>query len=156
MPAGCGFFTRARRKTRRVVAFAVRAAIMCGQIPQEMAKLTIKGAPAKPAPAPVKEAPGHTGWTYYVIPPLLIIGVFWYCSKHAHKAPAPAQPAVAAAPAEPAPAVQPQEEAAPAPAAAVEPAAPAPAPAATAEDEDFAGDDTAAPDEETPQEETEE
>ena len=124
---------------------------MCGQIPQEMAKVTIKSAPAKPAAAPAKPAQKRTGWTYYVIPPLLIIGVFVYCSKRAHKSPAPAQPAVAAAPAEPAPAVQPQEETAePAPPAAEEPAAPA------EEDEDFAGDDTAAPDEDTPQEETEE
>lgn len=120
---------------------------MGGQIPQEMAKLTIKSAPA--APAPVKEAPKQAGWTYYVIPPLLIIGVFWYCSKQAHKisTPAPAQPAVAAAPAAPA-----QDEAAET---SEQPNAEQPA-ATSAADEDFAGGGGDAADDESQQEETEE
>ncbi|MDO4221530.1 MAG: hypothetical protein Q4C88_05370 [Akkermansia sp.] len=112
-----------------------------------MAKLTIKSAPA--APAPVKEAPKQAGWTYYVIPPLLIIGVFWYCSKQAHKisTPAPAQPAVAAAPAAPA-----QDEAAET---SEQPNAEQPA-ATSAADEDFAGGGGDAADDESQQEETEE
>ena len=73
---------------------------MCGQIPQEMAKLKIKSAP--PVVTPVKETSKGTEWLYYVVPPLLIIGVFVYCSKRAHRTPAPAQPAVAVAPAQPA------------------------------------------------------
>lgn len=115
-----------------------------------MAKLKIKSAPTAPKPAPA--APQRAGWAYYVIPPLLIIGVFLYCSKHAHKA--PAQPAVAAAPAE-----QPQTE----PQTAAdneEPAADEPAsaeqdvqePADAEQDDDFTGGDTATPD--TQEEET--
>ena len=121
---------------------------MCGQIPQEMAKLKIKSAP--PVVAPVKEPAKGTGWLYYVVPPLLIIGVFVYCSKRAHRTPAPAQPAVAVAPAQPA-----QEQPV---AADEEPSAPseqadAPADVEPAADEDFTdGDDT--PAEETQEEET--
>lgn len=120
---------------------------MGGQIPQEMAKLTIKKktapgkAPAAPAAldAPAKAAAMAKGinWAYYIVPPLLIIAVFQYCRTHAHRAAAPAQPAAATAPAAPA---APTAEPAPA---AVE----TPAVEQTADDSDFA------PETEQPQEE---
>ncbi len=126
---------------------------MCGQIPQEMAKLKIKSAP--PVVAPVKETSKGTGWLYYVVPPLLIIGVFVYCSKRAHRTPAPAQPAVAVAPAQPL-----QEQ----PVAAEEEQPAAEEPAETTEqvapeaDEDFTDGDASpaeqAQDEEIPEEQT--
>ena len=117
---------------------------MGGQIPQEMAKLTIKKktAPGKAPAAPaVPDAPSKAvamakgiNWAYYIVPPLLIIAVFQYCRTHAHRAAAPAQPAAAAAPAVP--------TAEPAPAAVETPAV-----EQTADDSDFA------PETEQPQEE---
>ena len=85
---------------------------MGGQIPQEMAKLTIKkkhaagkapAAPAAPdAPSRAVAMAKGINWAYYIVPPLLIIAVFQYCRTHAHRAAAPAQPAAATAPAAPA------------------------------------------------------
>ena len=114
---------------------------MGGQIPQEMAKLTIKKktAPGKAPAAPSKAVAMAKGinWAYYIVPPLLIIAVFQYCRTHAHRAAAPAQPAAATAPAAPA-----------APAAVETPAAEeTPAVEQTADDSDFA------PETEQPQEE---
>lgn len=85
---------------------------MGGQIPQEMAKLTIKKKPAAgkaPAAPTAPDAPSKAvamakgiNWAYYIVPPLLILAVFQYCRTHAHRAAAPAQPAAATAPAVPA------------------------------------------------------
>ena len=117
---------------------------MGGQIPQEMAKLTIKKKPAAgkvPAVPAAPDAPSKAvamakgiNWAYYIVPPLLIIAVFQYCRTHAHRAAAPAQPAAATAPAVP--------TAEPAPAAEETPAV-----EETADDSDFA------PETEQPQEE---
>ena len=70
---------------------------MGGQIPQEMAKLTIKKkhaagkAPAAPdAPSKAVAMAKGINWAYYIVPPLLIIAVFQYCRTHAHRAAAPA------------------------------------------------------------------
>lgn len=120
---------------------------MGGQIPQEMAKLTIKkkiaagkapAAPAAPdAPSRAVAMAKGINWAYYIVPPLLIIAVFQYCRTHAHRAAAPAQPAAATAPAVPAaPTAEPAPAAVETPA--VEPAA---------DDSDFA------PETEQPQEE---
>ena len=82
---------------------------MGGQIPQEMAKLTIKKKPAAGKVPAAPDAPSRAvamakgiNWAYYIVPPLLIIAVFQYCRTHAHRAAAPAQPAAATAPAAPA------------------------------------------------------
>lgn len=49
---------------------------------------------------PVRTVKHRAGWAYYVVTPLLIAAVFYYCSTRAHRKPAPVPPAAATAPAQ--------------------------------------------------------